>query len=159
VKVPSSTLAPVSVTDGDAGLGRLRTLVARLSDEELRRSVSAGWTVSAALAHLAFWDRRAAILLERWRRGGPGPSAGDVVDSQPINDAALPQWLALPPRSAAADALAAAEAVRRELAQAPEELLQQIVAVGSPIDPNRGNHRIEHLDEIEGILGLSLSHA
>ena len=33
---------------------RLRTLVDRLSDAELARPIEAGWTVAAALAHLAF---------------------------------------------------------------------------------------------------------
>jgi len=48
---------------------RLRTLVERLSDVELRRPVNDYWTVAAVLGHIAFWDARALVLaekLERW---------------------------------------------------------------------------------------------
>ena len=40
---------------------RLKALVGRLSDGDLRRPLGEGWTVSTALAHMAFWDRRALI--------------------------------------------------------------------------------------------------
>jgi len=36
---------------------RLRTLVARVSDDDLTRPLPNGWTVAITLAHLAFWDR------------------------------------------------------------------------------------------------------
>jgi hypothetical protein len=35
---------------------RLRNLVARTTDEELSLPLGEGWTIAAALAHLAFWD-------------------------------------------------------------------------------------------------------
>jgi hypothetical protein len=44
---------------------RLQVLVARLDDAELAYPLGDEWTVAAVLAHLAFWDRRAAILLAR----------------------------------------------------------------------------------------------
>ena len=43
-------------------LERLRRLVARLGDDDLRRELPDGWTVADALAHLAFYDRRAQIF-------------------------------------------------------------------------------------------------
>ena len=49
---------------------RLRQLIARLSDADLVRPVSGGWTVAAALAHMAFWDGRVLVSLERWEREG-----------------------------------------------------------------------------------------
>ena len=52
---------------------RLRRLVARLSDDDLRRELPEGWTVGDALAHLAFYDRRAQILLERFAREASSP--------------------------------------------------------------------------------------
>ncbi len=129
---------------------RLQALVERLSDEELGRSLGTAWTVSAALAHLAFWDRRALLLLERWEREGVKVSAVDV-DS--INDAALPLWLAVPPRAAAREAAAAAEALDRKLEALSAEMVQSIVASGSMRPLERWHHRRDHLDEIERAVG------
>ena len=50
---------------------RLRTLVERLSDVELRRPVNDYWTVAAVLGHIAFWDARALVLAEKLERGEP----------------------------------------------------------------------------------------
>src|SRR5919199_6983267 len=86
---------------------RLEALVARLSDEQLAQPMPDGWTVAGLLAHLAFWDNRAAVLVERWRRSGVGRSEADV---DAVNDAAKPQWLALQPRRAAEGAVEAARA-------------------------------------------------
>ncbi len=124
---------------------RLETLVQRLTDAELGTALTDGWTVAAVLAHLAFWDRRAANLVERWLRQGIGRSDADV---DAINDAAKAQWLALPPRVAAQQAVDAARAADAALDAAPD-LVEQIVAIGYPINPSRAVHRREHLDEIE----------
>ncbi len=43
----------------------LTALVNRLTDEELSRPVEASWTVAGFLAHMAFWDRCALILLRK----------------------------------------------------------------------------------------------
>ena len=132
-----------------AETARLRDLVARLTEDDLHRSVGGGWTVSAALAHLAFWDRRAIVLLEKWEREGVGPSG---ADSGPINEAALPQWLAIPPRESAQMALNSAEEVDRKLESVDPEILEQSVAIGSPINVIRANHRAEHIEQIEQAL-------
>jgi Mycothiol maleylpyruvate isomerase N-terminal domain len=128
---------------------RLEALVERLSDDDLARPVADGWTIAAVLAHLAFWDHRAAVLVERWRKAGVGRSDADV---DAINDAAKPQWLALPPRAAAEDAVRAARAADGALDAAGDELVEQIVAIGYPINVSRAAHRAEHLDEIERTL-------
>jgi Mycothiol maleylpyruvate isomerase N-terminal domain len=127
---------------------RLEALVDRLSDADLRRDLGDGWTVSAVLAHLAFWDRRAAILVERWRRDGVSISH---IDVDVVNDSAKTDWLALPPRVAARQAVEAARAADAALDAAPE-LVEQIVAVGYPINVRRSVHRKEHLDPIERAL-------
>lgn len=127
---------------------RLEALVARLGDADLSKSLSDGWTVAAVLAHLAFWDRRAAVLVERWRRGGVSMSQ---VDVDVVNDAAKADWLALPPRVAAQQAVEAARQADAALDAAPE-LIEQIVAIGYPINVSRAVHRKEHLDEIERAL-------
>jgi hypothetical protein len=128
---------------------RLEALVERLSDTDLVRPLTDGWTVAAALAHLAFWDHRAAVLVERWQHSGVSRSDADV---DAINDAARPQWLALPPRWAAEDAVRAARAADSALDSAGAELVDQIVAIGYPINVSRAAHRAEHLDEIEQAL-------
>jgi hypothetical protein len=136
----------------DLARQRLEALVERVSDAELAQPLGAGWTVASVLAHLAFWDRRATILLEKWHRGG-APSSADIVDIDTINDAARPQWVLLPPRRAAEDAVVCADAADRAVRAATPELLQQIAAAGGPLHTIRALHRTEHLDEIERILG------
>ena len=135
-------------TQDSAERERLQALVQRLTDAELGTTLNDGWTVAAVLAHLAFWDRRAANLVERWLRQGIGRSDADV---DAINDAAKAQWLALPPRVAAQQAVQAARAIDAALDAAPD-LVEQIVAIGYPINPSRAVHRREHLDEIERAL-------
>ncbi len=142
------------IAENDAQRVRLRALVDRLSDQELGRPLSVGWTVASVLAHLAFWDQRTLVLLERWERGGPGsaprPINRDDVDW--INDAAKAICLALHPRAAARLALATAEAADRKAEALSAELLAANVAAGNPINLLRAEHRREHLDEIERAL-------
>jgi hypothetical protein len=128
---------------------RLKSLIERLSDQDLDRSVGGGWTVAAALAHVAFWDRRALTLLERWEREGVKPSE---ADSAAINGAALPLWLAIPPREAARIALSSAEAVRKKLETVAPEVIEQNVAVGGGVNITRATHWAEHIDQIERAL-------
>jgi hypothetical protein len=127
---------------------RLVSLVDRLSDDDLERKFDWGWTVAVALAHVAFFDRRAARLVERWQENGVGPSP---YDADAINDAMLPAWLLIPPRAAANEALAAAAEVDEAVANLSDDLLEQILQGGS-VNPNRAGHRNMHLDEIELLL-------
>src|SRR3972149_8789515 len=76
---------------------RLRSLVGRLSAEDLALTTDYGWTLSALFAHLAWWDQRVLILLRRWKETGVDESP---VDSQAVNDALRPLCLALEPRKA-----------------------------------------------------------
>ena len=133
---------------------RLKALVARLSDADLARPLEAGWTVAAVLAHVAFWDQRALVLLERWRQAGLAavPRAIDEADVDWINDAGKPLFLAMPPRRAAEAALAIAEAIDRTIASLPEEFVTRNAAAGTPVSLLRAEHRREHLDEIEAAL-------
>ena len=50
----------------------LRHVLERLSTEDLQRSLGGNWTVTTALAHLAFWDRRQfATLQHHLETGAP----------------------------------------------------------------------------------------
>lgn len=143
------------IVQNDAQRERLLALVHRLSDEELGRPLSAGWTVAGVLAHLAFWDQRILVLLERWERGGPGsaPRRINPDDVDWINDAAKALCLALPPRVAAQLALATAEAVDQKVSALSDELVAANAAAGHPVNLSRVEHRREHLEEIERGVG------
>ncbi len=127
---------------------RLQALAGTLSDEELRRPIGNGWTVSAALAHMAFWDRRTLATLERWEREGVRVTP---MNPDPINDAELPRWLETPPRQAVQEALAAAEAVDGKVESLAPELVEAILAQ-RPRAVIRAIHRRDHIDEIERAL-------
>ncbi len=132
---------------------RLKSLINRLSVEELSRPMPGGWTVSGVLAHLAFWDARVIHLLDLWE-SGTEPTAAVInralVDE--INDSAKPLCLALAPRAAADLALKMAEEADRRVAGMPEALVTKMLAVGQPFNLSRANHRREHLDEIEKVV-------
>jgi hypothetical protein len=132
----------------EASRERLRSVVSGLAGLEPDRPIGDGWTVAAALAHLAFWDRYALFALERWQRDGTGlPPA----DADAINDSALPIWLALSPVAAGNLALSAAAAVDRAVEAAPAELIEAVVAAGRP-RLDRSIHREKHLPDIERAL-------
>jgi DinB superfamily len=141
------------VTENNAERARLQALVKNLSDADLGRAMPAGWTVAGVLAHLAFWDERVLVLLERWETDGAAPPAINAADVDWINDAAKPLFLALPPRRAAEVAIAVAEAVDRKVEMLSDELVRRSAAAGSPVNLVRATHRREHIDEIEHALG------
>jgi hypothetical protein len=132
---------------------QLAALVARLGERELGLSLGGGWTVAVALAHLAFWDRRALLVLDRWERGKRPPAvesewSGDEV----INGALLAEWQALPPPEAVRLAIEAAHAVDARVARLDAGTLEAIVAGGESWLVRRALHRREHLDQIERAL-------
>ena len=140
------------VKENDAQRRRMEALVARVDDATLARPVSAGWTVAAVLGHLAFWDQRIVLLVERLRKGETiPPHNDDEVDW--INDAQKPVLLAMPPRRLADLALAIATAADRAVESLSEEHVAKNAALGNPINVLRAEHRREHLDEIERLLG------
>lgn len=128
---------------------RLRALVAGMADRELSLTLPNGWTIAAALAHLAFWDQRSLVLLRRWRTR---PIAASPVDVHVTNDTLLPFFQALPPRRAAELAVAAAEAIDLELVEVPAETIAAIEALGDKFRLYRSIHRRMHLDTIESLL-------
>ena len=133
---------------------RLQELVARLTDQDLARPMSAGWTIAGVLGHLAFWDQRIAALLEQWRKAGTmsPPRALDEADVDWINDAGKPFLLAVSPRRAADLTVAIAKAVDAAVEALPAEFVDANAAAGSPVNLLRAEHRREHLDEIEAAL-------
>jgi hypothetical protein len=128
---------------------RLRSLVKRLTDEELKLPLGNGWTIAVALAHLSFWDQRILFVMRKWKKSGVEPSS---IDIDVTNDSLLSQWVTIPPRKAANLAISSAEAIDRELEEASSDFIAEIEGLGEKFRLYRSIHRKLHLDEIEELL-------
>lgn len=140
------------LTSNDAARARLVALVARATDADLARPMPDGWTVAAVLLHCAFWDERVVVLLDRWQREGVPPPLEAEDDVRWINDSAKPLMLAMPPRRAAELALQIAERSDRAVAALADEFITSN-QVPEYLNLSRSEHRSEHLDDIERVLG------
>jgi uncharacterized damage-inducible protein DinB len=136
-------------------LDRLKALVERASDEDLGQPMADGWTVASVLGHMAFWDLRIVTAVERWGPDGTGKRPDDSFPSGDddavdwMNDTVKPLISALQPRAAARVAVEAAEAADRGVAELSDDLLAHVEEAGLDLNPDRADHRGEHLDEIE----------
>ncbi len=130
---------------------RLRTLVARLSDEELTHPLYGELTVAGIFGHLAFWDTRALLAIKKWKETGTKPSS---LDADTINDAMQPILLAIPPRQAAGIALAAAAAIDTEIEGLNSDQISEVEANLPALRLDRGRHRGAHINDIEAVLSL-----
>jgi hypothetical protein len=117
---------------------KLEELAAGLSAEELSSPMEAGWTVSAVLAHLSFWDSRALILIQKWKRDGIGESP---VDSDVINEATRELCLATPPRMAAKTAVEKAAILDQLIEQLSPDLADSMLKTGTTVRLKRSEHR------------------
>jgi hypothetical protein len=132
-------------------LERLRTLIDHLDDESLSAPVNEYWTVAGVLGHLAYWDTRFQVLAEKIDRGEPWIPGDAEPDGDWLNDSTRPLIHAIAPRAAAQLALRTAEETDALAARLPLDRLWPDDP-DSPISPARGEHRGEHLDEIEAAL-------
>jgi hypothetical protein len=130
----------------------LVSLVNRLTDDKLSCPLEVGWTVSAVLAHLAFWDQRALTLLNKWKQDGIGPSP---MDTDIVNEAMRLHCLAIPPRGAARLAIDCAAAIDQEIEQLAPAMLADVETNGKTVRLDRAHHRRMHLEQIEQALGIS----
>jgi hypothetical protein len=128
---------------------RLAELAGKLSEDDLGTSLDGGWTVKAALAHLAHWDRFAVTLLQGWSASGFAPVASSPDH---INAAALPDWLAVPGQYVLTSVVEAAQAADDAVQAVTPELASAIEAGGRGRMLDRSRHRKEHLDQIEAAL-------
>jgi hypothetical protein len=133
-------------------LERMRAIVDRCSDDDLRRQVNEHWTVAGVLGHIAFWDARAIVFCERLERGQEfTASDAEPEDVDWINDSTRPLIHAIAPREMARLALELAEEADRRVAPLdPDKLWPK--DPNSPLNPDRAGHRGEHLDQIESAL-------
>jgi DinB family protein len=131
---------------------RLRALIERLDEDELRAAVNEYWTVAAVFGHIAFWDARILALADKLERGEPfAPSDTEPEDVDWINDATRPLIHAIPPLEAARLALRVAEETDARVATLPVDRLWPRDP-DSPLYAVRASHRGEHLDEVEAAL-------
>jgi hypothetical protein len=144
-------MEPELLVQNELERDRLATLVEKLNDGDLAHDLGDGWTVGVALAHLAFWDERAALLLERYVEGTPHHHIPDWYEDL-LNQTLEPQWRALPAREAATLAVAAAEHVTRALRTLDDDLCARLEANEEGYILRRFNHRQEHIDQIEAAL-------
>jgi uncharacterized damage-inducible protein DinB len=129
---------------------RLTALAGRLGEADLQRPVGHGWTVAATLVHLAFWDLRAIVLMDRFEKTGVTASP---ADEHAVNDTVHALAQAIPSRAAARLAIDAAERVDRRIEALPDRLLDAVAAAAEPpFNLARHTHRTEHLDEMERAL-------
>ena len=139
-------------------LERMRALVERSSDDDLRKDVNEHWTVAGILGHIAFWDARVLTLADKLDRGDAFTSSDDEPDDPEwINDSARPLIHAIAPREMAELAMGIARETDRRVASLPLDQLWPN-DLESPLNPVRASHRREHLDEIEAALKTKVTH-
>jgi hypothetical protein len=130
---------------------RLRAFIEGVDDEALAAPANEFWTVAGVLGHMAYWDIRVLVLAEKIDRGEPWVPADEEPDGDWLNDSTRPIIHAIEPRRAAHLALEIAEEVDRRVAELPLDRMAPLDP-DSPIWPVRGEHRGEHLDELEAAL-------
>jgi len=130
---------------------RMRALVEGLNDDALMAPVNEHWTVASVLGHIAYWDIRFLVLAEKIDRGEPWAPGDAEPDGDWLNDSTRPLIHAIPPRDAAEFALRIAQQADTRAADLPLDRLYPHDP-DSPIYAGRGEHRGEHLDEIEAAL-------
>jgi hypothetical protein len=140
-------------------LERLRTLVEGSDERSLTAQVNEYWTVAGVLSHMAWWDARVVVLAEKIDRGEPWVPTDEEPEGDWLNDTTrlVIEGLAPhAPRAAAELALRMAERADSRVAELPLDRMAPIDPA-SPISPDRADHRVEHLDEIEAVLGRERS--
>ena len=134
-----------SISGNAESRARLEKLCANLTNEQLARKTSDGWTVAATLAHVAFWDR---VTLERWKLFEKDPQPVQFIFDV-INDAGAADWHALESRQAVRLALESAKAVDAHIEHLPDEVATAARPIVSERLFERFHHRNEHLNAIE----------
>jgi len=135
----------------DRERGRLRELIDMLDDDALAAPANEYWTVAGVLGHIAYWDIRVLVLAEKIDRGEPWAPGDAEPDGDWLNDSTRPLIHAIAPRAAAELALRIAEETDARVAELPLDRMAPLDPE-SPIYPARGEHRGEHLDELERAL-------
>ena len=136
------------VAENAAARDRILSLVRDLTDDAFLKPTVQDWTISATLAHLAFWDRVHVGRLSRALAEGlmaPPPLPDGLTDI--INDGELPAWRRIPGRAAVQLFEAASHDVDDYLRTLPDRATVEAVRIaGMPWLIERSRHRTEHGD-------------
>ncbi len=125
----------------------LKEVIARLSLSDYDRPAGGpGWTIGGLLAHLAFWDNRALVLLAKWKKEGIGPS---LIDTDLFNESMRPLCNAVPAAVIARMAVETTTAIDDAIDSLQPEFLARVERDGTPVRLNRGLHRNHHLAQVE----------
>ena len=135
----------------DRERARLREFINGLDDDALAAPANDYWTVAGVLGHMAYWDIRVLVLAEKIDRGEPWVAGDAEPEGDWLNDSTRPLIHAIAPREAARFALRIAEETDARVAALPLDRMAPLDP-DSPIYPVRGEHRGEHLDELERAL-------
>jgi hypothetical protein len=139
------TIDPTYNEQNRASTARMKTLAARLTDEQLQTKVGEHWTVAIVFAHLAFWDRRVLAVLDLTEKNGKlSVPEVDMV----VNDISLPLWEAIPARDAVRLGIEAAEELDNRLEHYNPRLLEEVYNHLQRWVV-RAIHRNTHLEEAE----------
>ena len=143
---------PSYIDDNKVEYDHLIQLSTHLTESQLLHPMPADWTVAAVLAHLAFWDQRGLVLLEKWAAEGIGPSP---IDTDLVNEVTRILCLAIPPCAAVQLTIDCAARIDAAIEQLPPQFAADVMEKGKTVRLNRADHRRTHLSEIEKVLGLS----
>lgn len=127
---------------------RLTALVARLTPQDLQRSLGGNWTVAFALVHLAFWDARQVAALQRYAQGDGFPSE-DYATNATLEAIAH----TFDPSTIGRAAVSAAQQLDETVSNLTPEQLDDLREAGLTYATERAPHRDEHLQQIEHALG------
>lgn len=130
---------------------RLREFINRLDDAALAAPANGYWTVAGVLGHLAYWDNRVLVFADKIDHGEPWVLSDAEPEGDWLNDSTRSIIHAIAPRAAAELALRIAEETDARVAELPLNRMAPLDPE-SPIYPVRGDHRGEHLDELERAL-------
>jgi hypothetical protein len=124
---------------------RLLALMAGLKEQDFRRRLPNGWSVSVALAHLAFWDFYQATALQRWAAKGQMPPA---LEALAVNEPLSLLSEAIPSATVTNFTKAAAEMSDKEVEKLTPAQAEEFFKIGRERFLHRAQHRREHLDKI-----------
>ncbi len=137
-----------------ASLKRLAAVIEELEeleDDAMQARTGSGWTVSATLAHLAFYDDWVAT---RWQRRISDGWFQDLPDdiTELANAAGERGWHAVTAAEARRIAHEAARAVTALLDRLPANVLEDAVGTNRPAMIDRSLHWDPHIEEIQQAL-------
>jgi hypothetical protein len=140
----------MTITKNKESLQMYKDFLANCTDVDLSTPMPAGWTVSAVLCHLAFWDQRALTLLEKWEKEGVDYSS---IDTDLVNEVTRFLCLAVPPRAAVDLFLRTAETLDAKIAGLDRNWFPEIEEKGKNVHLHRAKHREMHMEDIKALLG------